>query len=304
MKIVSSVALLALLVLRHGVDAIKASSSVIRQLEDASKTDENEIRDRFLLAIQQQQPFDYTDTESVNPGTNTAADSDTTVNKSEGITGRIIGGEVVTDLSRYPYFAWLNVITTRGTYRYCGGSVIHSELVLTALHCVRDARQIDLAINFYSFATLTGNEEFRGTTEVRRHEDAVLLSETGGDRNENDLAILKLSSPVSVEPLQWATTDAPDGSPAMAMGFGSTEVGGPSVDELRDVMVTTVGFDDCNDGNSYRGTLLPDEMLCAGDPVLGGKVSRKPYWNNVVRWQCLVSKINTCVLTHKEFKPS
>ncbi|TNN51406.1 Transmembrane protease serine 13 [Liparis tanakae] len=94
--------------------------------------------------------------------------------------------------------------------------------------------------------------------------------------NDQDVALLKLKSPVSfnakVQPACLPATfqDAPPGAECWTSGFGTTESGSGVVSrDLMEVSVDIISTLVCNGPTVYRGAVT-EHMLCAGD-LKGGR---------------------------------
>lgn len=153
---------------------------------------------------------------------------------------------------------------------FCGATLIAPTWAITAAHCVEKGAPRD-------FAVLTGHVKIEEAlrTPVR----AILIHpdwERGPEnapRFLNDIALLRLASPVEVGPIGLGSPGnaaEEDGRTARATGWGRTTPTGSGVRELRTVDLRIVGLSDCNDRASYGDgdPATPDRvlptMLCAG----------------------------------------
>jgi secreted trypsin-like serine protease len=51
------------------------------------------------------------------------------------LKSRIVGGSRANP-TRYPYYTYLRLIRQSGKVSFCGGSLVNSDVVLTAAHCI------------------------------------------------------------------------------------------------------------------------------------------------------------------------
>lgn len=177
--------------------------------------------------------------------------------------------------SRWSAMAYVHVALGGGSEEYCGGTMLSSTWVLTAAHCAADGARLRAAS---SFRVVTGRARLSasgGTTSsvVRVVVRPGFTTPEAG----NDVALLRLSAPVSVTPLQLvgaggdATTwgagagrrdDAATGP--WTAGWGWTRDGDPdsAADTLRQLRLPIVDDATCaaNVGANYHA----DSMLCAG----------------------------------------
>jgi hypothetical protein len=178
---------------------------------------------------------------------------------------RIIGGSEVVPIARYPFFAFvLADLGSRGTVP-CGGTLIHSDIILTAASCVQ-SETIQVVVNLSDFDN-TGGSIPRTVTATKVHPDFV------GASLENDLALLLLDIPITDVALGNLNADSSVPSEAddvTVIGFGSLseEEFDPSR-VLQGVVLQVSDFETCN--QAYQGKLNVDEQLCAGVEE-GGKV--------------------------------
>lgn len=147
----------------------------------------------------------------------------------------------------------------RNGSQICGGSVIASDLVMTAAHCVdgRDAEEFSVSVGATDY---TQGTEI-AVTEVTVHPDYA-------DEPSADVAILRLASSAPVEPITLADSGDDDleapGSPAVVTGWGSQIplVGmlPPTDTDLYEVELHVVADDD-----PECGTPDPADQVCASD---------------------------------------
>jgi secreted trypsin-like serine protease len=173
----------------------------------------------------------------------------------------IVGGKPVNDIKD----AHWQVALMSGTFQFCGGSLIATNWVLTAAHCVdngivqKDPKRLDV---------LAGTLN-KTTGGVRSNVDKMFVNPkwTQTDKQfDFDATLLKLKTPVTV--VQPIDVIAPNGTLAtgvniMVSGWGATSEGGPASDILRFVLVPVVSTTDCNKPESYDGRIT-DQMFCAG----------------------------------------
>jgi secreted trypsin-like serine protease len=193
----------------------------------------------------------------------------------------IVGGQ---DASRdYPYMVALT--EADGAWAGCGASLIRSDWVLTAAHCVVDTKPADLAVR-------VGTQDISGSAgELVPAADIIVHERYQDTANESgssyDVALVKLARPATRgTPIRLATPSESAlwaaGTPAIVTGWGGTfypGVGGLNTTEeqLMEVEVPMVsdaecatsvyGFGDASD--VLFGELDPTTMVCAGEQ-LGG----------------------------------
>ncbi|KAM9456166.1 transmembrane protease serine 2 isoform 1-T1 [Clarias gariepinus] len=181
--------------------------------------------------------------------------------KSSALATRIVGGNVVTTTSRWP---WQVSLQVSGNHM-CGGSIITPSWIVTAAHCVQKYSSPSQWRVYAGFLTLTQMSYSSGNlvSEVISH------SGYNTDTSTNDIALMKLRTP-----LQFSSSIAPVCLPNSGLdfstsrtyyvtGWGATSNGGFASNELREAQVSLISNTVCNSQQVYNGQIT-DSMICAG----------------------------------------
>jgi trypsin len=187
---------------------------------------------------------------------------------------RIILGEVA-NATRYPYYTYLDILRYSNSRGRCGGSLVASDMVLTAAHCLKEDKpitSITARVNYTQSIDVTG--QLTGYEYSRIVTRRIVYPYYNWLRNEGDLGLLLLDTPVTeVLPVNlnnlWNSPYASE--PLTVVGHGTMTNGiRDRPDYLMEVSVPTISHEDCNDRNSYDGAIIDRAMICAG---AGGKDS-------------------------------
>jgi trypsin len=182
---------------------------------------------------------------------------------------RIIGGEEAIKNELYYHLALEEYQGLSHEY-FCGATLIHPRLALTAAHCVST---IDLNIVDVTLTAGCHNIDEPDVVEQPRYVDKIYVHPDYGDHTyRSDIAIVRVDQPFSfnneVRPVPLATPDFPLKGEALVSGWGCTYAGCTKTPHiLRKVKVEIVPPEECK--KSYV-RFLPDNMICAGYPD-GGK---------------------------------
>uniref|UniRef100_A0A3Q3DQ10 Transmembrane serine protease 5 n=1 Tax=Hippocampus comes TaxID=109280 RepID=A0A3Q3DQ10_HIPCM len=172
---------------------------------------------------------------------------------------RIIGGVEAT-LGRWPWQVSL-YYSNRHT---CGGSIITSQWIVTAAHCVPGD-----SVPFHAWTPLLCFQNPTGHAV----EKIVYNKNYNHVSHDSDIALMKLRTPLNfsgpsdtVRPvcLPQFDYDPPGGTQCWISGWGYTQPDGVhSSDTLKEAPVPIISTNKCNSSCMYNGEITP-RMLCAG----------------------------------------
>ncbi|CAF1941774.1 unnamed protein product [Rotaria magnacalcarata] len=170
---------------------------------------------------------------------------------------RIVGGQEATPHS----WPWLVSIQYYGSH-FCGGTLIDSQHVLTAAHCLQDKTMFNAGLTIVA-GLHTRSKAY--LPHVQRKSVATVLNHAAynDDTNENDVAIIRLASPVIIDSyVNVACLPGRDpviNDSVMVAGWGTTSFEGSSPDSLHQAGV--VIMDLCKQVYFYDDA----KQLCAGN---------------------------------------
>ncbi|CAG0897488.1 unnamed protein product [Cyprideis torosa] len=164
---------------------------------------------------------------------------------------RIVGGTPA-DIEDFPFAVTLQ----ESGFQYCAGAILNAEWVVTAAHCTDGSTTVEVVSGV--------TDKYDGsaiTTEatVFQHEDF------DGWTLENDISLLKLSTPLTLDATQnsirTATRQQFTYEDLIVVGWGTTSEDGDDSDTLLKVTVPFVDDVTCEDLNGG----ISESMLCAGE---------------------------------------
>ncbi len=188
---------------------------------------------------------------------------------------RIINGKTAS-IADYPWMVSLFIAKDNHTSGVgCGGSLIHSQWILTAAHCFLNEDGTEINPNLLETQTqVTLNSttiDFIETDGLLVQSQMVVIHpDYNPNKNINDIALIKLENPItSIPPLTLIEGSSVDINPdtiVTVMGWGATRINneGLSVENsnsLLEVDQKIISNEECS--TIYRSGIT-DNMLCAG----------------------------------------
>ncbi len=180
---------------------------------------------------------------------------------SGGLTPQIVGGEQAVR-GEYPWMVQLVIRTSRGTFT-CGGSLISSEWVLSAAHCISPGSTVTVVAGVFDLRQAANRNNFRA--------ENVFVHPSYRDVSTGfDIALIKLNRSVpssmvnrfaQLPSVSLNDSEVSTGETLKTMGWGRIREGGPTPDVLRQVSVPVVSEAVCE--RAY-GSIDNSTQVCAG----------------------------------------
>uniref|UniRef100_A0A7M4FKZ5 Chymotrypsin-like elastase family member 2A n=1 Tax=Crocodylus porosus TaxID=8502 RepID=A0A7M4FKZ5_CROPO len=178
------------------------------------------------------------------------------------IASRVVGGENAKPHS-WPWQVSLQIIEPGRQIHVCGGTLIATNWVLTAAHCINRNRKYLVYLGKHN---LKKNEP--GSLGIKP-EKIIVKEDWDPTRVRNDLALIKLSQRVrpnnKIQPacLPPAGSILPNRFFCFITGWGRLSTGGPLPEVLQEARMPIVDYATCSRPN-WWGSIVKTTMVCAG----------------------------------------
>ncbi|WP_316157958.1 serine protease [Cupriavidus sp. BIC8F] len=180
----------------------------------------------------------------------------------------VIGGRIVSSGESPWQVALVSSIGTNHVEGvFCGGTLIDSQWVLTAGHCLYDPKNC-VQLTRQAFFVAYGSTDLGKKVSLMAPAELRPGKGYSCGSKSNDIALIGLREPVSMSafvqlpsPAQAATLVVP-GARFMTTGWGLTEANGWKSRELLAVEVPVIQYDACK---AHYGSVLPAKAICAGE---------------------------------------
>ena len=193
---------------------------------------------------------------------------------------KIIGGEY-TNSSEYPWFAFSQItieqLNEDPVSYACGSSFIHSDIVISAAHCV-----VDFIRDYPRDTTSISVDIFIGVNRANRtYESRYKVSDIYWPRSyirgigliAKDIVFYKIINSTSIPPVPWNTNPSIPlvGDIGTAIGYGRTTNDGLSSNTSLKADISVISNAECRDtfaivdDESHVCAFTPGKSACFGD---------------------------------------
>ncbi|XP_056681229.1 chymotrypsin-C [Monodelphis domestica] len=178
------------------------------------------------------------------------------------LANRVVGGEDVRPHS-WPWQVSLQYLKD-DTFRHtCGGSLISSQHVLTAAHCISKDKTYRVLLGKNNLVEEEADAVAAAVDTIFVHEkwNSFLV--------RNDIALIKLAEPVELSDTIQVACLPPEGSllahdyPCYVTGWGRLWTNGPIADNLQQGFLPIVDHTTCTKSD-WWGSMVTQKMVCAG----------------------------------------
>ncbi|XP_074874072.1 chymotrypsin-C-like [Carettochelys insculpta] len=186
------------------------------------------------------------------------------------LVSRVVGGEEANPHS-WPWQISLQYSKNGAWGHTCGGTLIATNWVLTAAHCISNSRTYRVVLGKHNLTLANEPGSVVAAVEtIYVHEkwSSLLII--------NDIALIKLAEPVQLSDTVQPACLPPNGAilsnnfPCYITGWGRLWTNGPIADVLQQALLPVVDHDTCT-RLDWWGFKVKNTMVCAGgDGVVSG----------------------------------
>ncbi|NXT23969.1 CEL2A elastase, partial [Syrrhaptes paradoxus] len=177
---------------------------------------------------------------------------------------RVVGGQDARPFS-WPWQASLQYTSGGKWYHTCGGTLIATNWVLTAAHCISSSRTYRVYLGKYNLRTAEAGSIAVSPEKIIVHEKW----NSNNVANGYDIALIKLSHHVTLSDhirlacLPRAGTVLPSNTGCYVTGWGRLQTNGASPDDLQQGLLLVVNYATCSQ-LTWWGSSVKTSMICAG----------------------------------------
>ncbi|XP_003477549.1 coagulation factor X [Cavia porcellus] len=186
--------------------------------------------------------------------------NNTDVGMADNDGGRIVGGQDCKE-GECP---WQALLVNEDNKGFCGGTILNEHYILTAAHCLHEAKRFTVRVGERNLEKEEGNEMMHEVETVIKH------SKFNTHTYDCDIAVLRLKTPITfrrnVAPAclpqkDWAEATLMTQKTGIVSGFGRTHEKGRQSSTLK---MLTVPYVDRNTCKLSTGFTITQNMFCAG----------------------------------------
>lgn len=185
-------------------------------------------------------------------------------NANQGVGTSVVGGQPAS-IAQFPFMA--RIVATEGATAYvCSGTVVSSNMVLTAAHCLLNESGTAF-LQPANFEVLTATGDLTAPGVVSGAERLAIDSgyvHSGPFGGWHDAGLIQLAAPVAAPPVKLASSEIwGPGTGGYAVGWGLTEARGAPPSEMRagEIVVQSAGYCEGKIGAQFHA----DAELCSLD---------------------------------------